>query len=89
MEWLGYTTYCSVHLEGSKNSLRESTAQVQEVHELPRHTDTTPGYALFGYIRVCSCWMYTISQANSIMKCLGDLVSLGCSEASGLSESCH
>jgi hypothetical protein len=48
--------------------------QVQGVHGLARRPNTTPGYALFGYICVCSCWMYTISQANSITKCLSDLV---------------
>jgi hypothetical protein len=89
MERPGYTTYYSIHLEESRVSLRESAVQVQGVHGLPRRTDTAPGYTLFGYIRVCSCWIYTISQANSITKCLGDLVSLGCSGASGLSESCY
>jgi len=53
--------------------------QVQGVHGLPQRPDIAPGYALFGNICV-SLWMCTLSEANSITKCSGDLVSLGCSE---------
>jgi hypothetical protein len=81
--WPGYSAYCSVRLEGSKAGYRQCAVQLQGVHGLAQHADMAPGYALSGQLGVYF-FICTISEANSIMKFSGELVSLGCSRALGV-----